>query len=376
MKSAPTLIKIASAFGLAFALHVPADAAEPIVIGQSLPLKAFDDGTSRRVVEGARAYVEAVNARGGIHGRALRLVTLNNEGRPDKDASNVSELVKEAKAVAIVSCVGDSSCAASAATAAQLGVPLVGPMAAAAGLSQASNPFVFRVRVPFEREASALARQLVALAAFRVAIVTDQSRNAEVVTTMQEALTQAKASATILTVHRGRKESFEETLKTLSSGKFQAAVLDLGSESIDTLVRHGLEKRDEWPLVLAAPATGTVTSLMGSFPGRMLGFTALVPNPEGNAVPLVRDFQSDAGKYAEGSAISYAGFESYVNMRLLVEALKRTGPSVQPERLVAALNSLGHVDMGGLALSTRAGRASASDFVEIVVRSRSGVILK
>jgi len=32
--------------------------------------------------------------------------------------------------------------------------------------------------------------------------------------------------------------------------------------------------------------------------------------------------------------------------------------------------------MGGLALSTRAGRASASDFVEIVVRSRSGVILK
>jgi ABC-type branched-subunit amino acid transport system substrate-binding protein len=376
MKSAATLFKIASAVGLAFALHAPAEAAEPIVIGQSLPLKAYDDGTSRRVIEGARAYVEAVNARGGIHGRALRLVTLNNEGRPDQDARNISQLVSESKAVAIVSCVGDASCAASAAAASRLGVPLVGPMAAAASLSQASNPLVFRVRVPFDKEASAIARQLVALAAFRVAIVTDQSKNAEVVTAMQEALTQAKASTTIFTVHRGKLESFEAMLKTLSTGKFQAVVLDLGSESIDTIVNHGLEKRDEWPLILAAPATGTVTSLMGSFPGRMLGFAALVPNPESNAVPLVREFQSDVAKYAEGSAVSYVGFESYVNTRFLIEALKRAGPSVQPERLVAALNSLGLVDMGGLALSTRPGRASASDFVEIVVRSRAGVILK
>ena len=376
MKSAATMLRIASAFVFASALHAPAESAEPIVIGQSLPLKAFDDGTSRRVIEGARAYIEAANARGGIHGRTLRLVTLNNEGRPDQDARNISELVNEAKAVAIVSCVGDTSCAASAATASQLGVPLVGPMAAAAGLSQASNPFVFRVRVPFDKEASAIARQLVALAAFRVAIVTDQSRDAKVVTTLQDALTQAKAGATILTVDRAKKESFEATLKALSSGKFQAAVLDIGSESIDTIVNHGLEKRIEWPLILAAPSTGAVTSLMGSFPGRMLGFTALVPNPEGNAVPLVRDFQSDVAKYAEGSAVSYAGFESYVNTRFLVEALKRAGPNVQPERLVAALSSLGLVDMGGLALSTRAGRASASDFVEIVVRSRSGVILK
>lgn len=347
-----------------------------IVVGQSMPMGVSDDGTARRVISGTRAYIEAVNARGGIGGRQLKLMTIDNGNDPARDSANVRSLINEHKAVAILSCIGDSSCRATAAVASELGVPLVGPMAASKNLNQLSNPMVFRVRVAFEKEAVALARQIVALAAFKVALVTDQAQDSETVTALQAALQQEKVSATIVPVDRTRKESFEVLLKKLAAGKFQAVLFDISPRSMETIVNNGLEKRDDWPLILAAPSSGTLNSLMGSFKGRILGFTAVVPNPESDSVPLVRELQADVEKYADGSAVTYAGLEGYVNAKLLVEALRHASPNPRPEKVAKALSTISVIDVGGMTMSFKPGRISASDFVEIVVRSRQGTILK
>jgi ABC-type branched-subunit amino acid transport system substrate-binding protein len=243
-------------------------------------------------------------------------------------------------------------------------------------LSQASNPMVFRVRVPFEREATSIARQLRALAAFRVAILTENDKDSEVVTALREALTKEAATAAVLTVSRARKDSFEAVLKNLGSGQYQALILDIGRESMEMLASSGLEHREEWPLILITTASAGIQSLLGSFKGKILGFTAVVPDPEASSIAFVKDFQADVAKYAEPSAVTYAGLEAYVNVKILVEALRRAGPNFQSERLTAALNGMPSLDLVGMPLSFRPGRASASDFVECVVRSRFGTILK
>jgi ABC-type branched-subunit amino acid transport system substrate-binding protein len=358
------------------ALQVPAQSADPIVLGASVPIGPSDDGTGRRVIAGTRAYIEAVNARGGVSGRPLLLVTKDNGNDPARDAQNIRALVSEKKAVAIVSCIGEASCAASAVAAADLRVPLIGPMAPLKTLSQASNPMVFRVRVPFEREATSIARQLRALAAFRVAILTENDKDSEVVTALREALTKEAATAAVLTVSRARKDSFEAVLKNLGSGQYQALILDIGRESMEMLASSGLEHREEWPLILITTASAGIQSLLGSFKGKILGFTAVVPDPEASSIAFVKDFQADVAKYAEPSAVTYAGLEAYVNVKILVEALRRAGPNFQSERLTAALNGMPSLDLVGMPLSFRPGRASASDFVECVVRSRFGTILK
>ena len=73
-------------------LSVNGAAAASIVIGQSLPLGASDDGNARRIVEGTRALVEAVNAKGGVNGRPVQVVTLDNGNDPAHETRNVRQL--------------------------------------------------------------------------------------------------------------------------------------------------------------------------------------------------------------------------------------------------------------------------------------------
>ena len=48
-------------------------AADPIVIGMSLPTSNVDDTRPRMIAQGTRAHIEAINATGGIGGRLLAL---------------------------------------------------------------------------------------------------------------------------------------------------------------------------------------------------------------------------------------------------------------------------------------------------------------
>ena len=57
-------------------------APEAVVIGQSLPLTGTGSPVANRVQAGARAHVERVNAAGGISGRPIELVTLDDAGDP------------------------------------------------------------------------------------------------------------------------------------------------------------------------------------------------------------------------------------------------------------------------------------------------------
>ncbi|MDR7307610.1 hypothetical protein J2X15_002897 [Rhodoferax saidenbachensis] len=63
-------------------------AREPVVIGQSLPLTGAGFPVANRVLAGDRAHVERVNVSGGILGRPLELVTLDDGGDPQRVAAN------------------------------------------------------------------------------------------------------------------------------------------------------------------------------------------------------------------------------------------------------------------------------------------------
>jgi ABC-type branched-subunit amino acid transport system substrate-binding protein len=71
--------------------------------------------------------------------------------------------------------------------------------------------------------------------------------------------------------------------------------------------------------------------------------TQVMPSPEDAAVPIVREYLSDM----KGSNLGYTSLEGYVNAVVLVEALRRLGPSPTRAGLVSTLESLS-TDVGGL----------------------------
>lgn len=89
-----TFKSVLSALLIAMLTWVSAShAAEPIVLGLSAPLSGPMASTGQRMKEGAQLYVEQVNARGGIDGHPLVLLSEDDRSSPIEAASVAQKFV-------------------------------------------------------------------------------------------------------------------------------------------------------------------------------------------------------------------------------------------------------------------------------------------
>lgn len=349
-------------------------AADPIVIGQSLPLTGAGFPVANRVIAGAMAQVQRINAAGGIHGRRLELVTLDDAGDPHRHAANLQRLVRQRRAVAIVNCLGESSCTAAAEVVRELQVPLIGPMSGARALRAPGVDSVFTLRPDDAREAQALAGQLRSIGIARALMVADGAEPARA-RALADALQQAGVQLTRVAVDASA-DSIRAALRRLETVAPQALVFSLGLDGQDALGRLDIGAFTSIPGTIATMSSAGLTHMTRLFRGRLIGYTSVVPDPETPRLPVVRDLMRDADAFVGPEAVTFEGLESYLNLRLCTEALQRAGPMAGGARLASSIEALGVLDMGGFRLMLGPDRHHGSDFVEIGIRARDGRLLR
>lgn len=360
------------AFGLGQGTSAPAAAqAQPqaIVIGQSLPLTGPAYPIANRIQAGAKAQVDRINAAGGLRGRPIELMTLDDAGDPKRLAANLRTLVQKGT-IAVVNCLGEQACEAAAAATRELNVPLIGPFSGAASLRQPSMRHVFSLRPDDAHEARALVRQLQSIGISRVALMVDGFEPARE-QALASALSTAGVQATRIVVEP-RPEVIDEAFRAIVKAAPQALVLNLGPVMLDALSRSADQAREGLPPTVATLSSAGLTQLTRLFRDRLIGYTSVVPNPEISQLPLVREFERDADAYVGAEAFSFEGLASYLHLRLCVEALRRAGAKVDGPRVAEAIEGLGTMNLGGFRLEFTRERHQGSDHVEIGMRSRDG----
>jgi branched-chain amino acid transport system substrate-binding protein len=361
------LVALVLAMACMPALYAATDA-KPIVIGQSLPLTGPAYPIANRIQAGAKAWVERINARGGVQGRPIEVVTLDDAGDRQRLAANLRKLVQEHGAVAVVNCLGEQACAQAAATTAELGVPLVGTFSGAAALRAAAMTHVFPLRADDKREADALARQLRAMSVSRAAWLADGEEPAR-----EQALANALVAEGIAAVRTPVSASaVTVALQAVPKTSPQALLLSLGPASADALSRAVAAPPEGLPLLVATLSSPGLTQITRLFRDRTVGFTSIVPNPEVSQLPLVREFENDADTYVGPEAVSFEGLASYIHLRVCTAALRAAGSRLDGRRFAEALNHLGTIDLGGLRLQLATGQRQGLELVEIGLRSRDG----
>lgn len=358
--------------GCMLAVYGVAGAAD-IVIGQSLTLSGEDVEIGRVIRSGAEAYVGHVNATGGIDGRRLRLVTLEDHGDVENYRRNLETLITRDGAVAIVNCVGDRFCRVAAEVADARGVPLVGAISGSSALRQPGRT-VFALRPGYAVEAEVLTRQLKSVGVARVALVTEAKLASDQQAVLARVLGAGGLEVVAMTLASPAEPDLAALLRQLETGGFDAVVLEFGASTYGVLAAGGYGSHPAWPGVIATLADPTLRLLATTFRGRMIGFTMLVPNPEHTALPVVREFQHHVEHYSEASALYLDGFEAYLNLRVCAEALTRAGGAT-PDKLVAALDRLSTLDLGGFTVRVTRGERDGPEWVDVGVVSRSGLFL-
>jgi branched-chain amino acid transport system substrate-binding protein len=106
------------------AVSMSAHAQDAYVIGVSGAMTGPAAGTYAPTVEAMKAYLDHVNARGGVNGKPARLVILDDSAEPSKAAANAKRLLAEEKVVLLMNASLSSTYAPMVSEAKRAGVPL------------------------------------------------------------------------------------------------------------------------------------------------------------------------------------------------------------------------------------------------------------
>lgn len=114
-----------------------------IVIGHFGSMTGAEATFGKSTDEGIRLAIEQTNAAGGINGKKLRLITMDNQGKAEEAASVVTRLIEQEKVTALLGEVASSRSLAAAPIAQKKKVPMITPSSTNPRVTEMGD-FIFR----------------------------------------------------------------------------------------------------------------------------------------------------------------------------------------------------------------------------------------
>jgi ABC-type branched-subunit amino acid transport system substrate-binding protein len=361
-------------------------AAEPgvsentITLGMSAPLSGPNGAYGMEMQQTIQAYFSQINKAGGVNGRKLELVALDDGYETERAVANTQSLIKDKQAFALLSFFGSSPTEATMNTVfGPAGVPLVGTISGAPALRQpiASNPnsrFMFHIRASYNDETEAIVNQMVALGLRSIAVFYQNDGFGKAgLDGVTAALKKHELTpAAVGTVERNALD-VKAAVQAISKVNPQAVVMVSLYKPTTAFVR-AMKDAGQHPMLMTLSPIGTEQLIQDlGKDSRGIGISQVVPYPWNDTIPVVREYQKLAAKAGQ---YSYYGLEAYLTARVMVEGLRRAGRDLSREKLVSALESINNVDFGGYRINYSATARSGSRFVEMTVIGPGGKLLR
>lgn len=118
--------------------------ANEILIGEYGSFTGSEATFGQSTSEGLKLALEEQNATGGIKGKPIRLISLDNQGKPEEAAAAVQRLITQEKVVAVIGEVASSRSLAAAPVAQQYKVPMISPSSTNPKVTEVGD-YIFRV---------------------------------------------------------------------------------------------------------------------------------------------------------------------------------------------------------------------------------------
>ncbi len=330
-----------------------------LTFGMIAPFSGPAKELGLRVRTGIEVAFAAVNESGGIHGRKLRLVTVDDGYDPGRAAAAAKELVENRKVFALIGNVGTASAAVTVPYVNEKRVLLFGTASGASFLRQRPpDRYVFNLRASYVEETAAIIRHLVEVKRVRperIAVVTqdDAYGNAGFEGVVRALRPYGRDPTKILRLqYRRNTTDVEEAVKTLQAkARDVSAVVLVATYKPAARLIEKLRDSGAGGLLFASVSDVGANELAEELaqlgPGYADGVvvTQVVPLPASNATPVLR-YREQLKRYAAGERPASLSLEAWLSRQVLVEALQRAGRDVTTDRLIAALESISSLDLG------------------------------
>ncbi len=362
--------------GKSLAADAPNTAPEPaVVFGQSAAL----EGPARELGQGMRLGIAAafgeVNEAGGVYGRRLELISLDDGYEPEAAIRNTRRLISVEKVFALIGPVGTPTSAAAQPITTEAGVPYIGAFTGAEFLRDAAAlPNVVNLRASYFQETEEMALRLVAdLGLDTVSVFyQDDSYGRAGLAGLRRAAVIHGLEIDVEASYPRNTEAVKLPLLDLRRAGAEAVVVVGAYQPVSTMIRWA-RKLNYSPHFINISFIGSeaLAQALGE-DGEGVYVTQVVPFPEDTSLPVVAEYHS-ALRQADPSAVpGFVSLEGYLAGRLAIEGLRLAGPDPTREAFLNALREEEEIDLSGFPLTFGPDDNQGSDQVYLTMINDQG----
>lgn len=342
-----------------------------ILIGQTAGFSGPVAAGVMEATEGARLHINAVNAKGGIAGQKIELISLDDKFEPKLAADNARQLIEDRNVAAMFLTRGTPHTEAIIPLLDKHDVPLIAPSTGAMTLHQPVRKRIFNVRATYQREAEKAITHLATIGMNRIAVVlVDDSFGQDGLAGAQKGLAAAKLNAVVLEKFDRSKPDFSKIAPDVAKSGAQAVLMIAsGAAVVDGIKAIRAAGSGAQVVTLSNNASGGFIKSLGE---NARGVIVSQVFPQSISYSLVKEAQDLARAKGLGGEASPAMLEGYAAAKVLVEALRRAGPKPSRERIQAALEGLSKYDIGGLEVNFSPQDHTGLDFADLAIVTSDG----
>lgn len=351
-------------------------AGEPIVIGQVAPFSGPQAVTGLAVNAGARLYFDSVNARGGVRGRPLKLVTRDDVQKPEETVRLTKELIATEAPVAMIGTVGTSNLEALAkdGVLVRQRVSMLGAVSGAASVAQAEGMHV--VKASYHDEVSRLFGQLAGLGVTTAGLVyQNDGLGRDVLAGAEAAAKQSGIRLEARSAYERNTTAVEKSVAEMIASKVQVVFLGATTAAGIEFVKQYRDAGGTATLYgMSIIDTDALLKALGPLRSRGYAFSVVLPLAHQTNRAVVREYLQ-LRQASTDRNLSARSIEGYIAAKALVKVLEDT-KNFSAAGVSAAIDAAKSVDVGGYVLDFSAKDRTGSRYVDFAMFGADGKIIQ
>lgn len=342
-----------------------------VVVGQSICLTGPGASLSVPFHDGAKLYFDRVNAGGGINGRKIELVTLDDHGNAKLAAENTKKLLDQGvfslfgyygspQVTEIYPMIKDSD------------ILMFAPMAAADEFRGANYPNVYSIRPGYAEEAAAIARHAETLGASKKLAIL-HANDSESRAALDSAIrTMTSAGANVVANAPFQSGSVAGAVDKAMAAGPQSVLVIGDANGAANAIRDLRAKGFRGPIYGFSNTGESLLAEELGPQGAGVVVVRVVPKSDTARVPVVRELMQDAQTAKLGKTNVYM-LEGYIAARAYTEALRRAGKEPSRAKFKKSLAAMDDVSLGGFRVHF-ADERTGSKLVELSLIDSQGKV--
>lgn len=363
----------ASVAALVSPAGMAATATSSIVVGQSAALSGPQAGFGTAIRDGILAALQVANRQGGVNGRPVQLLSVDDVGDKARTEANVELLAANPRIVGLTGFTTRPCSEAGALLAAKEGIALVGAFSGTPLLYGDKAATTFTTRASYERELDAIVRHYRFLGMQKFGFVHLEDAKSTNVPLLEKILAQHGGQLVVTAgVDRKGPGLNASAIRTLEASRPDMLIILANNAPLTGFLRE------------YAPRTMVLPKMVISFVDREklladlgkdaagVGFSVVVPEYTREKYWVVREFLAQAREMKV--AVTPVSLEGFITGLALVEGLKNAR-SDSRHAFIEGMSRVGSLDLGYTNMRFTKNERAGSRFVDLSLASRNAGIV-